>query len=46
MHKCECGKVGHIYVGRDNRYHCGECFSKYKVLKGIKAEIDIIKRST
>ncbi len=36
-----------MYIGRSNYYVCGECFEKYyRVPKGIKAEIDITKRST
>ena len=44
MHKCECGAIGHLYVGRVNRYFCEECFEKYKVPKGIKAEINILNK--
>lgn len=46
MHKCNCGKIGHIYVGRENRYYCSECFKDYEVPKGIEAEINISKRSS
>ncbi|MCK9370730.1 hypothetical protein M0R04_12545 [Candidatus Dojkabacteria bacterium] len=44
MHKCNCGKIGHLYVATVNRYYCEECFKDYEVPKGIKAEINIFNK--
>ena len=46
MHKCDiCKETAHLYVGRENKYYCGDCFVKdYKVKKGIKSKLRLIKK--
>ena len=46
MHKCNCGKVGNIYVASTNRYYCDLCFDIYKIPKGFKASIWPIEYDT